>query len=260
MGNVLEPSTPGSLPDSPRWQTSAEWISERWHQMVMAIANGFHDSTQAIGQFNAQIWAQLRQASHQIAVAVTNFTAPLASADLWQVVLYWVLMVVALAGVVGAFVPALPGITLIVGAILLWGAVKGFAGLGWALGIAIAALVLSIAIDYLAGIIGAQKVGASRWGQTGAIVGMVLGFFGLIPALPLGGPIFGILIGTVLGAFVGEFLHRRELKLWPRTKQSFRVGIAIVVGTLVGNILQGFLATVAFFVFLLTSWGSVYGG
>jgi hypothetical protein len=205
MGDLSTNPTSDSIKDLSRWQAIAQWLSERWHQMIRAIANGFHDSIQAISQFNTQIWAQIRRSSHQIAVAVTNFTAPLASADLWQVVLYWVLMVVALAGVVGAFVPALPGITLIVGAVLVWGLVKGFAGLAWALGMAIAALLLSIAIDYLAGIIGAQKVGASAWGQTGAIVGMILGFFGLIPALPIGGPIFGILVGTVLGAFVGEF-------------------------------------------------------
>lgn len=249
-----------SAPESSRWQAIAHWITDHWHQMMTTLFAGFHDSMHSISQFNDRVWAQLRQSAHQIAVAVTNFTAPLASADLWQVVLYWVLVVVALAGVVGAFVPALPGVTLIVGSVLLWGLIKGFAGLGWAVGIAIAALILSIAIDYLAGIIGAQKVGASAWGQTGAVVGMVLGFFGLIPALPIGGPILGILVGTVLGAFVGEFLHRRELELWPRTKQSFRVGIAIVVGTLVGNILQGFLATIAFVVFLLTSWSTVYGG
>lgn len=242
------------------WQTFTHDVTVRWHQFMSAASEFIHALFQTIGQFNAQAWEQLSQASHQVATVLTNVTAPLASADLWQIGLYWALMLVALAGVIGAFVPALPGVTLIVGAVVLWGFVNGFAGLGWALGIAIVALLLSIAIDYLAGIIGAQKVGASRWGQIGAVVGMILGFFGLIPALPLGGPIFGILIGTVLGAFVGEFLHRRDLELWPRTQQSFRVGIAIVVGTLVGNVLQGFLATIAFVVFLITSWGSIYGG
>lgn len=234
-------------------------IADRWHQVVEAIATFFHSLSHSIAAFNSHFWEQFSQVSHQLGIMLTNLTAPLAAPDLWQVVLYWVLMLIAFIGVIGAFVPALPGITLILGAVIIWGFIKGFAGLAWALGVTIFAFVLSVAVDYLAGIIGAQKVGASNWGQVGAIVGMFLGFFGLIPALPVGGPIFGILIGTVLGAFVGEFLHRRELKLWPRTKQSFRVGIAIVVGTLVGNILQGLLALIAFVVFFVTSWGGVYG-
>ncbi|MBE9139450.1 DUF456 family protein [Nodosilinea sp. LEGE 07088] len=172
----------------------------------------------------------------------------------WHPVLYWLLVLVMVCGVIGAVVPALPGITLIVGAIVVWGLVVGFAGLKWTLGVAIAALILSFAIDYLAGVLGAQRVGASQWGQVGAFIGMFLGLFGLLPLLPTGIPLLGILVGTVLGAFIGEFLHRRELKLWQRIKQSAKVGMAIVVGTLVGNILQGILALVSLVVFLVTTW------
>ncbi|MBD0335936.1 MAG: DUF456 family protein [Cyanobacteria bacterium Co-bin13] len=165
-----------------------------------------------------------------------------------------------LVGVAGAFIPALPGITLIVGAIAVWGLVTGFAGLWLALGVAIAALILGILADYLAGIIGAQRVGASNWGQIGAVVGMLLGLFGFLPALPIGGPILGLVFGTVLGAFIGEFLHRRELPPLKRTQQSFKVGIAIVVGNLVGNLLQGLLAILTIVVFIATTWSSLYGG
>jgi uncharacterized protein YqgC (DUF456 family) len=83
---------------------------------------------------------------------------------------------------------------------------------------------------------------------------MFLGLFGLLPFLPTGIPLLGLLLGTVLGAFVGEFLHRRELKLLQRIKQSAKVGLAIVVGTLVGNFLQGILALGSLVVFLVTTW------
>jgi uncharacterized protein YqgC (DUF456 family) len=167
--------------------------------------------------------------------------------------IYWSLVIVMLVGVVGAFVPALPGITLILAAVVIWGLVNGFTGLAWALGVAIAALLLSLAIDYLAGIIGAQRVGASRWGQIGAFVGMLLGLFGLLPALPTGIPLLGLLLGTIVGAFLGEFLHRRDLPLWLRTQQSAKVGLAIIVGTLVGNVLQGILAFISVVVFIVTT-------
>ncbi|HEY9881196.1 MAG TPA: DUF456 family protein [Leptolyngbyaceae cyanobacterium] len=198
------------------------------------------------------------QAGHAIAEVVTNFSSAMGSAVLWQSVLYWALLVVMLVGIIGAFVPALPGIILIVAAVVIWGLVKGFAGLWVALGVAIAAFLLGIAIDYLSGIIGAQRVGASNWAQVGAVVGMFLGVFGLLPALPIGGPLLGLIFGTVLGAFVGEFLHRRNLPLPQRVQQSFKVGIAIVVGNLVGTLLQGLLAIVAVIVFIVTTWPSLY--
>lgn len=182
-----------------------------------------------------------------------------AGALVWQPVLYGLLVLVMLVGVVGAVVPALPGMSLVLGAVIGWGFVVGFSSLKWALGVAIVATVLSVLIDYLAGVLGAQRVGASTWGQVGAFIGMFLGLFGLLPFLPTGIPLLGLLLGTVMGAFIGEFLHRRDLKLGPRMTQSGKVGLAIVVGTLVGNVLQGILALIAFVVFVVTTWQGVWG-
>jgi uncharacterized protein YqgC (DUF456 family) len=181
-----------------------------------------------------------------------------AASVVWQPILYSVLLLVMVVGVLGAVIPALPGISLVVGAMVIWGFVVGFGSLKWALGVAIVATVLSVVIDYLAGVLGAQRVGASVWGQVGAFVGMFLGLFGLLPLLPTGIPLLGLLLGTVIGAFIGEFLHRRELKLGQRITQSGKVGLAIVVGTLVGNVLQGILALIAFAVFVVTTWQGVW--
>jgi uncharacterized protein YqgC (DUF456 family) len=182
----------------------------------------------------------------------------MAGAPVWQPILYGLLVLVMLVGVVGAVVPALPGISLVLGAMIVWGFVVGFSSLKWALGVAIVATVLSVLIDYLAGVLGAQRVGASSWGQIGAFIGMFLGLFGLLPLLPTGIPLLGLLLGTVLGAFIGEFLHRRDLKLGQRMIQSGKVGLAIVVGTLVGNVLQGVLALIALVVFVVTTWQAVW--
>lgn len=219
------------------WQPLSQWM----HSAAQQLSWSYHQITQA--------------ASH----GLTPVADTIAGGDLWQAVLYWVVILVMLVGIAGAFIPAIPGISLIVGAIVVWGLIRGFTGLWIALEVAIAAFFLGLIADYLSGIIGAQRVGASSWGQIGAVLGMLLGLFGFLPALPLGGPIFGLIFGTVLGAFVGEFLHRRELTLAKRTQQSFKVGIAIVVGNLVGNLLQGLLALIAVVVFVLTTWSSVYG-
>lgn len=174
------------------------------------------------------------------------------------IILYWVLLIVMGAGILGAFIPAFPGIGLIVVAIVVWGAIAGFTkSIIIALSIAIAIFVITTAIDYLAGYIGAKKVGASNWGQTGAVIGMVLGLLGLLPALPIGGPILGLLFGSMLGAFVGEMLHRRDLALPARFQLGAKVSLAIVVSSLLGNIIAGVLSIIATGAFLVATWSTV---
>ncbi len=163
-------------------------------------------------------------------------------------ILYWVLVAVMILGVIGAVVPGVPGSSLILGSIIIWAIVQGVNTVGWALGVAIAVLLLSVSIDLLATYFGAKRAGASKWGQIGAIVGFILGFLGLLPALPIGGPLVGILIGPLLGAIIGEYLYRRDIKI------AVQAGIAVVVSSLIGNLIQGMLALAAVIVFVATTW------
>ena len=154
-------------------------------------------------------------------------------------------------GVIGAVVPGLPGSSLILGAIVVWGVVQGFSSIGWALGVAIAVLVLSIGIDFLATYWGAKRFGASKWGQIGAIVGLVFGFFGLLPALPFGGPLLGIFLRPLLCAIIGEYWYRRDFQV------ALKAGVGIVVGSLIGNLIQGLFAIAAVVVFVVTTLPSI---
>jgi uncharacterized protein len=163
-------------------------------------------------------------------------------------ILYWLLVAVMVVGVIGAVVPAIPGTSLIVAAIVIWGIVHGFSSVSIALPVAVVVLLVSMGVDFLATFWGAQRFGASKWGQIGAVVGLLLGFFGLLPALPFGGPLVGILFGPLIGAIVGEFIYRRDLKI------AVKAGLGIVVGSLVGNLIQGVLAIAALGVFLYTTW------
>ncbi|MGC1307893.1 MAG: DUF456 family protein [Phormidesmis sp.] len=174
-------------------------------------------------------------------------------------ILYWTLIALMIVGLIGAFVPVLPGIGLIVAAVLVWAIATGFSSTTWALATAVIALVLSLGVNYLATYLGAKKVGASQWGQVGAVLGLFVGFFGLLPALPVGGPLLGVLFGTMLGAFIGEFGYRKELKLSERLKFSGKVSLAVVVSSLIGTLLEGLLALTAVVVFVLTTWPTVSG-
>lgn len=170
-----------------------------------------------------------------------------------MLLLYWLLVALMVVGIIGAVVPGIPGTSLILIAILIWGAVQGSLGsISLPLIVAIAVLLLGIGIDFLATFWGAQRAGASKWGQIGAFVGLVIGILGLLPALPVGGPLLGILLGPLLGAIAGEYLYRRDLQL------AFKAGLGIVVGSLVGNLIQGLLAIATVGVFIFATWGQVF--
>lgn len=171
-----------------------------------------------------------------------------------MLILYWLLVALMVVGIIGAVVPGIPGTSLILVAIAIWGVVQGSFGIvAVPLIVTLVVLALSVGIDLLATFWGAKRAGASKWGQIGAVVGLLLGIFGLLPALPFGGPLFGILLGPLLGAIVGEYVYQRNLK------RALKAGVGIVVGSLVGNLIQGLLAIVAVGFFLYATLPQVMG-
>lgn len=159
-----------------------------------------------------------------------------------------------LAGVIGAVIPILPGPILILGASAIAGFVYDWDRVTVTLIVSSIVLVMCFTIEQLAGIWGAQKAGASHWGQIGSICGLFLGFFGLLPALPFGGPLVGLFFGPFIGAVVGELCYPRPVPLGERFKISFKAGVGIVAGSVIGLLLQGLLSLVAAIVFVITTW------
>lgn len=174
-------------------------------------------------------------------------------------ILYWVLVAFMVVGALGAVLPGIPGAILILAAVVIWGAVQGFSNVALPLAITVLVLLLNIGVDFLANYWGAKQVGASKWGQIGSIVGLLVGVFGLLPALPFGGPLLGVLLGPLVGAIIGEFLYRRELELAARVNLSLKAGVGIVVGSLVGKLIQGLLAIACVAVFMFTTWPVMSG-
>jgi uncharacterized protein len=173
--------------------------------------------------------------------------------------IYILLLLLSLVGVVGAVVPVMPGPSLILGASAIAGFLYGWDNVTITLVVSSVVLAMCFAIEQLAGIWGAQKAGASHWGQIGSIVGLFLGFFGLLPALPFGGPLVGMFFGPFIGAVVGELLYPRQVPFNERFKISFKAGIGIVAGSVIGLLLQGLLSLVAAIVFVANTWHLVIG-
>jgi hypothetical protein len=172
--------------------------------------------------------------------------------------LYWIVIAVMVIGVIGAIIPGFPGSSLILGALLVWSIATKFAGFGLPLIFIVTVLILSALVEYLALYFGVQQAGASKWSQYGAIAGMAIGFFGLLPALPFGGPLFGVLLGAILGSFIGEYLYRRNLDADARFKQALKASINVVIAAIIGNFIEAFLAALAVVIFVITTWDFVH--
>ncbi len=155
--------------------------------------------------------------------------------------LWWVLSgALILVGLAGTVLPLLPGTALILAGIVLGAWIDGFTRVGpLAVGVVTALAVLSWVLEFVAGAMGAKRVGARRQAVAGAALGTVLGVFtGFI----------GVLFMPLVGAAVGEWLaHRNQA-------QAMRVGVATWVGLLAGlvaKVVLGFVMVGVFAVALL---------
>jgi len=130
------------------------------------------------------------------------------------------LMAVGLAGLV---LPLVPGMPLIFLGALAISAADGFTRVGYLSLVLIGVLaVVGSVLDHVAGVLGAKRGGASRWGMAGAVIGLLAG-------LPFGLP--GLVLGPALGAAVLEFARDQELRRAARASTGVLVGF--VLGTVV---------------------------
>ena len=185
--------------------------------------------------------------------------------------LWWAALVVQLLAIPGTLLPVLPGLVLLPLGALLWCWAVGF-GVAWpVLVLAVVLVLLGWGAEALGVVLGAARLQASRWAYGGAALGLVLGVLGLLPALPVGGPLLGALVGPLLGAALGELVAElgagRRDALGPRDwaggrgdlailGRSLKVGLAVVSGMLVSRLAQMLLALVGVAGFLVLSlWG-----
>jgi uncharacterized protein YqgC (DUF456 family) len=170
--------------------------------------------------------------------------------------LWWGALLIQAAAIPGTLLPVLPGLALLPLGALLWVWAVGFAA-GWpVLALASLMLVLGWGADAMGLVLGAARLQATRWAYIGSGLGLIAGLFGLLPALPVGGPLVGALVGPLLGASLGELLTA-PTSLGPmgllRLRRSLLVGLAVVTGMLVSRLAQAVLAVVGVAGFVLLS-------
>ncbi|MBN8473861.1 MAG: DUF456 domain-containing protein [Sulfuritalea sp.] len=149
----------------------------------------------------------------------------------------WILCAaLILAGLAGSVLPVLPGTLLVWGGIVLGAWIDDFTRVGvTTLAVATVLAVLAWGLDYVAGLMGAKKAGASKLALLGAAAGTVVGLFmGLV----------GVLFMPLVGAAAGEYLAQKD------QARAVKVGVATWVGIMVGLIAKVVLSFIMVGIFL----------
>lgn len=152
-------------------------------------------------------------------------------------VLWWLLCALLIvAGIAGTVLPALPGPILVLAGVALGAWIDGFTRVGMAVVAIVGVLaVLAWLLESLAGMMGAQKAGASREALIGAAIGTVAGIFaGFI----------GVLFLPLVGAAIGEYMAQRN------HRQALTVGVATWIGLMAGMVAKVVIVFMMLGVFL----------
>ncbi|HRB71536.1 DUF456 domain-containing protein [Flavobacterium sp. WV_118_3] len=118
-------------------------------------------------------------------------------------------LICMLVGILGSFLPVLPGPPISWVGLLLLYLTKGIPFSYWILGITLFVAVAVAILDYVIPAKGTKKFGGSQYGVWGTNIGLIIG---LIAPIPL-----GFIIGPFVGALVGELIydskdHHRAVK------------------------------------------------
>lgn len=136
----------------------------------------------------------------------------------------WIILAIILliVGAAGTVFPALPGLPLMFGGAWLLAYSSDYQIVG-SFSVLILGMVCAIgmAMDFVAGVLGAKYTGASKEALWGAFIGGLAGLFlGLV----------GLVLGPLLGAAIGELLAKRNILL------AGKVGIGTFIGFIVGTV------------------------
>ncbi len=144
-----------------------------------------------------------------------------------------------LAGIIGSFLPVIPGPPLgYVGLLFLqftesYGFSISFLAV-WGL-----IVVVVVTLENILPAVGTSRYGGTRYGILGSMIGIVAGLFF---------PPFGIIIGPLIGAFLGELLAGQK------SDAAMRSAIGSFVGFVVGTLLKVIVSLMLAYYFVTNIW------
>lgn len=158
--------------------------------------------------------------------------------DVYHITVLIISLLIMLGGLAGIVLPIIPSTPVIWAGVFLYAVCDRFETIGWSLLLIFAILtIVSLILDYLGGVIGAKKYGATRWGLIGSVIGGIAGFF-------MGG-IVGLVFGPFFGAVLFELIFGKDLR------GAFKSGVGTLVGFLGGVIVKLVISVVIIGIFMI---------
>ena len=147
-----------------------------------------------------------------------------------------------LLGILGSFLPVLPGPPISWVGLLLLALTKAVPDDWWFLGITAAVALIVVALDYWIPALGTKKFGGSRAGMIGTTVGLLIAI--VFPVLGFA----GIIIWPFVGAIVGELANKTD------QKTALKAAFGSFVGFLTGTFLKFVVAVIYLGFFAVDVW------
>ncbi|AYN05509.1 DUF456 domain-containing protein [Flavobacterium sp. 140616W15] len=149
-------------------------------------------------------------------------------------------------GILGSFLPVLPGISLSWLGLLLLYLTKAVPMNYWVLGITLTITIIISILNYIIPAKGTKRFGGSSYGIWGTNIGLVVGIFAPIP--------FGFIIGPFLGAFIGELLYD-----YKDHNRALKAATGSFIGFLASSFINFMLCIIFFGLFLTVVWQNRVG-
>ncbi|MDC6403718.1 MULTISPECIES: DUF456 domain-containing protein [Maribacter] len=145
-----------------------------------------------------------------------------------------------LLGILGSFLPVLPGPPISWIGLLLLYLTKAIPNNWWVLGITLTIALIVFALDYIIPAMGTKKFGGTRAGMIGTTIGLIVGLLAPIPG--------GIIIGPFVGAFLGELSAKAD------NKTALKAAFGSFLGFLTGTFMKFVVAVVYLGLYISTAW------
>lgn len=143
-------------------------------------------------------------------------------------------------GILGSFLPVLPGIPLSWLGLLVLHLSPVIPMNYLFLGITLLVAVIIFALQYAIPAFGTKYFGGSKAGMIGATIGLIFGIFIPIP--------FAILIAPFVGAFVGEILQKSN------TRTALRAASGSFIGLLASTFMEFIVTGIFFLLYIYKIW------
>lgn len=148
--------------------------------------------------------------------------------------------ILMLVGILGSFLPMLPGIPISWGGLLLLHLTSVIPINYTYLGVTLLITIIIFALQYAIPALGTKYLGGSKQGMFGATIGLFAGIFIPIP--------FAILIAPFVGAYIGEILNKAD------SRTALKAASGSFIGLLASTFMEFVVTAIFFLLFVFKVW------